>query len=70
MSNKIRKIYLVFERFVADACPEEQIPSTSTSEIMMAMIPVLNAFYCLALGTSLLSVNSFLDCKSEIYTYF
>lgn len=28
MSNKIRKIYLVFEIVAADACLEEQIPST------------------------------------------
>lgn len=28
MSNKIWKIYLVFERVAADACSEEQTPST------------------------------------------
>lgn len=38
--------------------------------IIIPMIPVLNSYYCLALGTSLFSVNSFLDCKPEITTYF
>lgn len=32
MSNKIQKIYLVFGRVDADACSEEQTPSTRSSD--------------------------------------
>lgn len=30
--NKIRKMYLVYERFLADACPVEQILSTRSAD--------------------------------------
>lgn len=38
-------------------------------KITIDTFPVITSFYCLALGTSL-SVNNFLDCKSEILIYF